>query len=52
MMVGPIKRRFEAALWSDWIARAEYRYSDFGTITNTDTRTHGGGVRPHPFLLL
>ncbi len=28
----------EAMLWSSWIARAEYRYADFGTISNTDTR--------------
>jgi outer membrane immunogenic protein len=28
----------EAMLWSNWIARAEYRYADFGTISNTDSR--------------
>jgi outer membrane immunogenic protein len=28
----------EAMLWSSWIARAEYRYADFGSISNTDTR--------------
>jgi outer membrane immunogenic protein len=43
---------FEAALWPNWIARAEYRYSDFGTITNTDTRTNGGGVPPAPLSLI
>jgi outer membrane immunogenic protein len=30
---------FEAMLWSNWVARAEYRYADFGTISHTDTRT-------------
>jgi opacity protein-like surface antigen len=34
----------EAQLRSNWIARAEYRYSDFGTITNTDVRQNGGGA--------
>ena len=29
---------FEAALGGRWFARAEYRYSDYGTISNTDTR--------------
>jgi outer membrane immunogenic protein len=29
----------EAMLWHNWIVRGEYRYADFGTITNTDTRT-------------
>lgn len=28
----------EAMLWTHWIARAEYRYADFGTVTNADTR--------------
>jgi outer membrane immunogenic protein len=32
----------EAMLWSNWLARGEYRYADFGTITNTDTRFFGG----------
>jgi outer membrane immunogenic protein len=27
----------EGMLWSNWIARAEYRYSDYGTATLTDT---------------
>jgi outer membrane immunogenic protein len=35
----------EAMLWSNWIARAEYRYADFGTISNTDTRTFPSLVR-------
>jgi outer membrane immunogenic protein len=25
-------------LWANWVARAEYRYAHFGTITNVDTR--------------
>jgi outer membrane immunogenic protein len=29
----------ETMLWQNWIVRGEYRYADFGTITNTDTRT-------------
>jgi outer membrane immunogenic protein len=29
----------ETMLAPHWIARAEYRYADFGTITNTDTLT-------------
>jgi outer membrane immunogenic protein len=28
----------------NWIVRGEYRYADFGTITNTDTRTCAGCV--------
>jgi outer membrane immunogenic protein len=28
----------ETMLSQNWIVRAEYRYADFGTITNTDTR--------------
>jgi outer membrane immunogenic protein len=39
----------EAILWQNWVARGEYRYADFGTITNTDTRTNppiaGGSPR-------
>jgi outer membrane immunogenic protein len=34
----------EAMLWANWIARAEYRYADFGTISHTDTRTEPGFV--------
>ncbi len=30
---------FEAMLWGNWIARAEYRYADFGTWSPTDVRT-------------
>jgi outer membrane immunogenic protein len=33
----------EAMFWRNWLARAEYRYADFGTISNTDTRTAPGG---------
>jgi outer membrane immunogenic protein len=29
----------EAMLWPRWIVRAEYRYADFGHITDTDVRT-------------
>jgi outer membrane immunogenic protein len=29
---------FDAMLSPNWIARAEYRYADFGTIANTDNR--------------
>ena len=34
----------EAMLWSNWILRGEYRYADFGTITNIDTRIGLGGA--------
>jgi outer membrane immunogenic protein len=34
----------EAMLWGNWIARGEYRYADFGTISNTDVRTVGADV--------
>jgi outer membrane immunogenic protein len=49
----------EAMLWSNWVARAEYRYADFGTITSTNTRTgvngpeivaYGVAVRTHTAL--
>jgi outer membrane immunogenic protein len=29
---------FEVALWQNWLARGEYRYADYGTIGNTDSR--------------
>jgi outer membrane immunogenic protein len=32
----------EFRLWDNWIARAEYRYSDFGTATYADTRSCDG----------
>jgi outer membrane immunogenic protein len=34
----------ETMLSSHWFARAEYRYADFGTVTNTDTRICCGGI--------
>jgi outer membrane immunogenic protein len=49
----------ETMLGSNWLARAEYRYADFGTYSNTDVRTGGLGktagydlhVRTHTALL-
>jgi outer membrane immunogenic protein len=41
----------EAALWSNWIARAEYRYADFGTITNTDFRAGSPSVGGFPLAV-
>jgi len=35
---------FEARLWSNWLVRAEYRYSDFGTAQFTDSRSCAGTV--------
>ncbi len=35
----------EAMLWSNWIARAEYRFADYGRISNTDVRTAATGVQ-------
>jgi outer membrane immunogenic protein len=35
----------EAMLWPNWIARAEYRYADFGTASFTDTRAVGATTR-------
>jgi outer membrane immunogenic protein len=32
----------ETAFGGHWIGRAEYRYADFGTISNTDTRNAPG----------
>ena len=29
--------------WRNWMLRGEYRYADFGTITNTGSRTCPGG---------
>jgi outer membrane immunogenic protein len=39
---------FETILWSNWIARAEYRYADYGTATYTNTVVNapGGGFGP------
>jgi outer membrane immunogenic protein len=33
----------ETAFWGNWILRAEYRYADFGTFHNVDTRTRSDG---------
>jgi outer membrane immunogenic protein len=30
----------ETMAWGHWLLRGEFRYSDFGTITNTDVRTN------------
>ena len=35
----------EAMLWPNWIARAEYRFSDYGRFSQTDIRTAPGGVQ-------
>jgi outer membrane immunogenic protein len=35
---------FETMLSHNWIVRGEYRYADFGTITDTDTRTSGARI--------
>ncbi len=35
----------EAMLSPNWIARGEYRYSDYGTINNIDTRSSPSGVQ-------
>jgi len=34
----------ETMLGHNWIVRGEYRYADFGTITNTDTRSCAPGL--------
>jgi outer membrane immunogenic protein len=34
----------EMLLWDHWIARAEYRYADYGTISNTNSRGVPGFV--------
>jgi outer membrane immunogenic protein len=36
---------FEAMLTPRWIARGEYRYADFGSATDTDTRSFPGLVQ-------
>jgi outer membrane immunogenic protein len=35
----------EAKLWGNWVARAEYRYSDFGTARFNEARSCNGVVR-------
>jgi outer membrane immunogenic protein len=34
----------EIKLWSNWIARAEYRYSDFGRVSFNETRSCAGSA--------
>jgi outer membrane immunogenic protein len=34
----------ESMLGSNWMARAEYRFADFGTRSNTDIRTGALGA--------
>jgi outer membrane immunogenic protein len=36
----------EAHLWGNWLVRGEYRYSDYGTWQNTDTRIFAAGSFP------
>jgi outer membrane immunogenic protein len=37
----------EAMLWPNWFLRASYRYSDFGTVTFSNTNVvTGGGIGP------
>jgi outer membrane immunogenic protein len=45
---GTVGAGIEAMLWPNWIVRAEYRYANFGTISNTDLRTCPTGCGP-PF---
>jgi len=39
----------ETALWGHWLARAEYRYADFGTSAFTISRSNTFGVGPDNF---
>jgi outer membrane immunogenic protein len=42
----------EFMLRSNWVARAEYRYADFGTVSNVDTRScTGAGMGSFPCIL-
>jgi outer membrane immunogenic protein len=42
----------EVMLWSNWVARAEYRYADFGTVRSVDTRScSGAGIGVTPCIL-
>jgi outer membrane immunogenic protein len=41
----------ETMLWANWIARAEYRYSDYGTTTVSDTIVSGILTQTHSFSL-
>ena len=40
----------ETMLWHNWIVRGEYRYADFGTVSNTDTRVCPG-CRPSTLVV-
>jgi len=40
----------EALVWDHWVARAEYRYADYGTWSPTDTRTFTFPGSPTTFL--
>ena len=35
----------ETMLWPNWIARAEYRFADYGRFSNTDVRTSALGTQ-------
>jgi outer membrane immunogenic protein len=41
----------EAKLWDHWVARAEYRYSDFGTAKFNDSRSCNGTTTLHDPVL-
>jgi outer membrane immunogenic protein len=41
----------EAKLWDHWVARAEYRYSDFGTARFNDSRSCNGTTTLHDPVL-
>jgi outer membrane immunogenic protein len=41
----------ETMLWHNWIVRSEYRYADFGTISNTDTRACPPGNCPSSVVI-
>jgi outer membrane immunogenic protein len=43
---GTVGAGIEAMLWANWMVRFEYRYANFGTISNTDLRTCPGCVPP------
>jgi outer membrane immunogenic protein len=36
---GTVGAGIEAMLWANWMVRFEYRYANFGTISNTDVRS-------------
>jgi|SRR5665213_1890638 len=38
----------EAAVYNNWVLRGEYRFSDYGHISNTDTRTITGAIPGFP----